>query len=214
MQPVVFFVAASCATSRSVRYSNMNHFILTLLLTLLSLIWPLSILQASSCGGNRNIGFSGNFQPFEIPAVDEIVPVDEFTLKVNRVKWSIQTMPTKSPTAVFRDKNTTVRALRLPPLPPGTTLRDLAFLTAPSTSHNMRLENIRTTFAVSGVKASYGGSPNVFSQNLQLVRYYFQQKSGQILCFEVQPTTKSADWYSANHLILNTLEHRNSDMGS
>jgi hypothetical protein len=188
----------------------MNQFILTLLLSLLGLTWPLSILQARSCGGNRNIGLGGNIQPFEIPAVDEIVPIDEFTLKVNRVKWSIQTAPTKPLTAVFRDKTTTIRVFRLPPLSPRTTVRDLASASAPSSSRNMRLENIRTTFSIPGVKVSYGRQPNLLSQNIQLVRYYFQEKSGKILCFEVLPTKKFTDWSDANHLILNTLERKSS----
>lgn len=190
----------------------------------MSLIWPLSILHANkSCcgGGSKNVDVGGNIQPFEVPAVHEIVPVDGFTLKVNRVKWSIQTAPEESIlassqqqalAAVFKDKSTTIRAFRLRSLPPSSTLRDLASAAVqdPFLSSHVRIENIRTTFAIRGVKASYWGKSNLLSQNVQLVRYYFQEKSGRILCFEVTTKRNFANWADANYLILNTLQRRTS----
>lgn len=180
----------------------MNRFILTLVLSILSLIWPLSIVQAR-CGSSRNIGIGGNIQPFEVPAVDERVLVQGFALKVNRVKWSIRR--DSKCAAIFKDDSTVIHVLRLPPLPPNKTLRDIARENAPPTNSRIRLENIRTTFNVRGLKASYGGPPSLLSQNLQLVRYYFQEPSGEIVCFEVSPTRKFADWSDSNSLILNTL---------
>ncbi len=187
----------------------MNKYILMSVLSILSMAWPLSVVQAR-CGLGRNIGLGGNIQPFEVPAVNEWVSVNGFTLKVNRVKWSIQTAPTKPITALFRDDSTAIRALRLPHLRPDQSLRDLALASASSPGQNIRLENIRTAFEVRGVKASYGGTPNLLSQNPQLVRYYFQGRHGEVTCFEVSATKKFADWSESNNLILNTLSHERS----
>jgi hypothetical protein len=189
----------------------MNHFILIFLLSLLSLIWPLSVVHANSCCGGHNVGIGGNIQSFEVPPVYEFVPVNEFTLKVNRVKWSIQREPVRPllTAAIFSNNDTTIRAFHLPPLAPSTTLRDLASTNAPVFSQ-MHFEKIRTSFGVSGVKASYGGTPNLLSQNLQLIRYYFPEKSGQILCFEVRPMKKFVNWSDANDLILDTLRRTSS----
>lgn len=186
-----------------------NKLTLTLLTPALGFLWTVPGLQARNCGGsNRNLGFGGNIYPFEVPSVEETVQVDGFLLKVDRVKWSIQRMPKNFVAAVFKDKNTTIRALRLPPLSPQQTLHDLASATAASAhySDRVRFEDVRTTLAIPGVKAIYRGRPNLLNEDIQFVRYYFQEKSGRIICFEVFPTNKFPNWSDANKLILNTLK--------
>jgi hypothetical protein len=185
---------------------------ITSIFYILTLIWPFLPVKANHCcgGGARNVDLGGNIQRFEVPAVDKIVKVDGFTLKVNRVKWSIYTIPigisqVGRPIAVLKDKNTTICVRRVAP---NATLQRMASSFSPSSE--LRVEKVRTTFAVKGVKVIYCEKPNFLSQNIESVLYYFQEKSGRILCFEVYPTGKFANWADANNLILNTLQYRTS----
>lgn len=174
-----------------------------LLLPMLAVICPLSNLEARNCI-SRNLGIGGNIRPFETPLVNESVCVDGFLLKVDRVKWSIQTRPASRVAAIFQDENTMIRALRL-----SSSQGFLNELTSiPATNSNLQLEKIRTTFAVPGIKAIYRGHGNLLSENIQLIRYYFKKRSGQILCFEVIPTGNFPNWSNANSLILDTLERK------
>ena len=186
----------------------MKQFILASIFIIIGVAWPTPVLQArGDCGGSHSdIGFGGNIMPFEIPPVDEVVRIGEFTLKVNRVQWSIQAIPAGPVAAIFNSKDTSIRALRLPPLRPSQTLNDLASSAPlPSSNCSVRLENIRTSFAIPGVKATYGGRPNFMSQNIRLIRYYFLEKSGRVVCFEVLPKKKFPDCSGAAQLLLNTL---------
>ncbi|PWU10810.1 MAG: hypothetical protein C5B47_01610 [Verrucomicrobia bacterium] len=188
----------------------MNQFILISLLSILSMAWPLSVVQAR-CGLGGNVGLGGNIQRFEAPAVNEWVSINGFTLKVNRVKWAIQTMTAKRTiSAFFRDDSTAIRAIEFPALPPHQSLRDFALLSAPFPGQNAHVENVRTAFNVWGVKASYGGAPSFPGQNPLVVRYYFQGQSGRITCFEVLPMKRFVDWSESNNLILNTLSRQRS----
>jgi hypothetical protein len=154
-----------------------------------------------------NIVAPDDFFDIPTPSVDEYVTIGGFQLRVDRTKWGIDLTPNNHG-LLGRLQGDDVD-INVVEIPRSQSLDRIAEKTAVPTDSTIHIKRVFTSHAIRGLKATYGGKPSRFSQNIRAIRYFFVNPAGKTICFEAQAKTSHPDWSHANYLVLNTLSLEN-----
>jgi hypothetical protein len=141
----------------------------------------------------------------QTPAIIKTVQVGGFNLDVDRVETGVY-LPNRAKgdfLGEFRGKAFDIKVLQLPKS--NEPLEKVAAESHSNAGSVVRVANVEGPQGVRGVRVEYGDKPNFFSSNIQAIRYFFVNPSGQTICFDARATKPFADWSIVNHLISDTI---------
>lgn len=137
--------------------------------------------------------------------IRESFSIGGFTLTVNllHVGYTVYPKPIGNVLGLLHgdDYDATIR--RIPPTK--ASLEELAVQMRSGKYAVVKTLPVHNSFGLEGVRATYGGKPSLFAQNIKVMRYFFVNKAGEVICFSAKATNTDPDWTYFEYLMTKRL---------
>jgi hypothetical protein len=146
--------------------------------------------------------YEEDFFGAQSPPVNESVKVAGFKLTVDETQLgcAVYNQPVGDVLARLRGDDVDVRVTR------GKSIDQAIAQSKESNGEVVKVTPVKTRYGVKGYRVTYGGKPNMFSNHITEMRYYFVNPSGETICFAAHANKKEPDWDYFKYLMTEMIE--------